>query len=135
MKRIIYIGIAGAAIMLSSCLGPQPEEILLPLTDIALTVKGDIQASFNPVTDQIGYNSERNEFRMTDDKIANWVILQCSATPTTEGQELTANLEYTTQNDVIKLNSLTFTVEKTSPEGLVWLWNKEKSIGIVIKLI
>ena len=123
MKRIRYIGIAGAAIMLSSCLGPQPEEILLPLTDIALTVKGNIQASFNPETDQIGYNSERNEFRMTDDKIANWVILQCSATPTTEGQVLTANLEYTTQDDVIKLSDLKFTVEKTSPEGLVWLWN------------
>lgn len=135
MKRITYIGIAATAIMLSSCLGPQPEEILLPLTDISLTIKGNMQATFNPETDQIGYNSSRNEFRMTDDKIANWVILQCSATPTTEGQELRGNLEYTTQDDVIKLSDLKFTVEKTSPEGLVWLWNKDKKIGIVIKVL
>ena len=135
MKRIIHIGIAAAGIMLSSCLGPQPEEILLPLTDISLTVKGSILVSFNPETDQIGYNSGKNEFRMTDDKIANWVILQCSATPTTEGQEIKANLEYTTQDDVIKLNDLKFTVEKTSPEGLVWLWNKDKKIGLVIKVL
>ena len=121
--------------MLSSCLGPQPEEILLPLTDISLTVKGNVLITFTPETDQIGYNNGRNEFRMTDDKIANWVILQCSATPTTEGQELSGNLEYTTQDDVIKLNDLKFTVEKTSPEGLVWLWNKDKKIGLVIKVL
>ena len=135
MKRIIYIGIAAASIMLSSCLGPQPEEILLPLTDISLTVKGNVLITFTPETDQIGYNNGRNEFRMTDDKIANWVILQCSATPTTEGQELSGNLEYTTQEDVIKLNNLKFKVEKTSPEGLVWLWNKDKKIGLVIKVL
>ena len=120
--------------MLGSCVGPQPEEFLLPLTDISLTVKGEIQMSYIPETDQIGYNSGRNEFRMTDDKLGRWMILQCSTTPDTVGQEINADLEYTTDNDTINLSNLRFTVEKTSPDGLVWLWNKEKKIGIVIKV-
>lgn len=135
MKRIIYIGIAAAGLMLGSCIGPQPEEFLLPLTEISLTVKGNIQMSYIPETDQIAYHSGRNEFRMTDDKVGRWMILQCSATPNTVGQEVTANLEYTTTKNIIKLNSLKFKVEKTSLDGLVWLWCKDRKIGVVVKAL
>ena len=135
MKRIIYIGIAVAGIMSSSCLGPQPEEILLPLTDIALTVKGDIQASFNPETDQIGYNSERNEFRLVDNKISDWVIFRSDAVPTDVGQKVKASLEYTSRSNIKTMTDLTFSVEKTAPDGTTWLWNKDKKIGIIIKVL
>lgn len=109
------------------------EDILLPRNEISLTVKGADQIIYDEESWQLGYNDERNEFRIVNDKLNNWVILQCDAVPSTVGQSVTAYLEYTTSNDTRKLNGLTFTVEKTSPDGLIWLWNDDRKIGVVVK--
>lgn len=119
--------------LLSSCDRFQPEELLLPKSDISLTIKGEDQIRYDQKTWQLGHNAEKNEFRAVNDKLTDWMILRCNATPSTVGQSVTAYLEYTTSNDTKKLNALTFTVEKTSPEGLIWLWNDDKKIGVVVK--
>lgn len=119
--------------LLSSCDRFQPEELLLPKSDISLTIKGEDQIRYDQKTWQLGHNAEKNEFRAVNDKLTDWMILRCNATPSTVGQSVTAYLEYTTSNDTKKLNALTFTVKKTSPEGLIWLWNDDKKIGVVVK--
>lgn len=133
MKRIYIICIAVTVALLSSCDRYQPEELLLPKSDISLTIKGEDQIRYDQKTWQLGHNAEKNEFRAVNDKLTDWMILRCNATPSTVGQSVTAYLEYTTSNDTKKLNALTFTVEKTSPEGLIWLWNDDKKIGVVVK--
>ena len=133
MKRIYIICIAVTVALLSSCDRYQPEELLLPKSDISLTIKGEDQIRYDQETWQLGHNAEKNEFRAVNDKLTDWMILRCNATPSTVGQSVTAYLEYTTSNDTKKLNALTFTVEKTSPEGLIWLWNDDKKIGVVVK--
>lgn len=133
MKCIYIICIAVTMTLLSSCDRFQPEELLLPKSDISLTIKGEDQIRYDQKTWQLGHNAEKNEFRAVNDKLTDWMILRCNATPSTVGQSVTAYLEYTTSNDTKKLNALTFTVEKTSPEGLIWLWNDDKKIGVVVK--
>ena len=133
MKRIYIICIAVTVALLSSCDRYQPEELLLPKSDISLTIKGEDQIRYDQKTWQLGHNAEKNEFRAVNDKLTDWMILRCNATPSTVGQSVTAYLEYTTSNDTKKLNALTFTVEKTSTEGLIWLWNDDKKIGVVVK--
>lgn len=133
MKRIYIICIAVTMTLLSSCDRFQPEELLLPKSDISLTIKGEDQIRYDQKTWQLGHNAEKNEFRAVNDKLTDWMILRCNATPSTVGQSVTAYLEYTTSNDTKKLNALTFTVEKTSPEGMIWLWNDDKKIGVVVK--
>lgn len=133
MKRIYIICIAVTMTLLSSCDRFQPEELLLPKSDISLTIKGEDQIRYDQKTWQLGHNAEKNEFRAVNDKLTDWMILRCNATPSTVGQSVTAYLEYTTSNDTKKLNALTFTVEKTSPEDLIWLWNDDKKIGVVVK--
>lgn len=133
MKRIYIICIAVIVALLSGCDRYQPEELLLPKSDISLTIKGEDQIRYDQETWQLGHNAEKNEFRAVNDKLTDWMILRCNATPSTVGQSVTAYLEYTTSNDTKKLNALTFTVEKTSPEDLIWLWNDDKKIGVVVK--
>lgn len=128
-------GIALTLMMLSGCVGPQPDEVLLPRTEISLTIKGDMIMESDPATCQIGYNSERNEFRLVNDKISNWFILRTGATPADAGQQVKASLEYTSQSSIKTLADLVFSVEKTAPDGTVWLWNKDKKIGIIIKVL
>lgn len=131
IKRLIYIMVLLTAA--TACVNNQIDQILLVRDDISLTVKGSSVMSFDENTCQLGYNSARNEYRVYDEKWANWYMLRCSVKPTSEGQTINADLEYTTDKDVKTLKGLEFSVEKTSSEGLVWLWNKDKKIGIVIK--
>ena len=130
-KRIIYI----LAMMLAAtaCIDNTLDQVLLVREDISLSVREQVLMSFDENTCQLGYNSARNEYRVYDENLANWYILRCSAQPTSEGQTVKADLEYTTEKDVKSLTDLEFSVEKTSSDGLVWLWNKERKIGIIIK--
>lgn len=89
--------------------------------------------SYSENTCQLGYNTARNEYRVYDESMENWFTLTCSAKPTSEGQKLKADLEYKTGNSTKSYKELDFSVERTSSEGLVWLWNKDKQIGVVIK--
>jgi hypothetical protein len=130
VKRLLYI--IGVALALTAC-RYDVEEVLLGRSDISLTIKDELLVSFNENTCQLGYNTDRNEFRVYDEKFANWFILKCSADPTSEGQKIKADLEYTTDKDVKSLTGLELSVVKTSPEGLIWLWEDEKKIGIIIK--
>ena len=135
MKLRNIAGIALTLIAIAGCVGPQPDEILLPRTEISLTIKGDLAMEFEPTTCQIGYNSTRNEFRLINDNLSDWFIFRSDAVPTNVGQEVKASLEYTSQNATKKLTDLTFSVEKTALDGTTWLWNKDKKIGVIIKVL
>lgn len=135
MKPRYFAGIVLTLILITGCVGPQPDEVLLPRTEISLTIKGETIMELDPATCQIAYNSDKNEFRLVKDNISDWLIFKSSATPRNVGQEVMASLEYTSQSNIKRLTDLAFSVEKTAPDGTTWLWNKEKKIGIIIKVL
>ena len=136
MKPRHIAGLALTLLLIYGCVGGvQPTEVLLPRTDISLTIKGEVQMTYDQKTCQIGYNDGTHEFRLINDKLTDWVIFRSDATPTDEGQKVTAYLEYTAADDTRKMEGLAFTVEKTAPDGHVWLWNEDKKIGIIIKTL
>ena len=129
-----YLYMAVAALALSAC-QPNVDEILLSRSDISLTIKGELQMAFSESTCQLGYNTGRNEFRVYDENLTSYFILRCAVAPTSEGQVVKADLEYTTAGGATTLSALDFTVQKTNSEGLIWLWNKDKQIGVVVKAL
>jgi hypothetical protein len=135
MKRRLSAGILLTIAIVTGCTGLHPEEILLPRSEVSLTVKEEVVMAFDPATCQIGYNSERNEFRLVDNKVSDWVIFRSDAVPTDVGQKVKASLEYTSRSNIKTLTDMTFSVEKTAPDGTTWLWNKDKKIGIIIKVL
>ena len=90
---------------------------------------------FVPTTCQIGYSSESYEFRLIDNNLRDWFVFRSDTKPTDIGQKVNAYLEYTSQNATKKLTDLTFSVEKTAQDGTTWLWNKDKKIGVIIKVL
>ena len=110
-----------------------PEDILLPREDISLTVKGEVMLTYDPMTFQLGYNEDRNEFRVFDDNVGNWFTLTCSSRPTGTGDTLSADLSWTTENSTKSRRGLQFSVERTDSDGKIWLWCNEEAIGIVVK--
>lgn len=133
MKKVFYIILS--AILLCGC-GPENEEIIiLERSEISLVWKGTIQVSFDQKNGQLAYNDKTDEYRVYDDKLANWFTLRCSEKPTTEGQILNADVSWTGNKSPMSYEGLSFIVKKVSDTGLIWLWNADNRIGIIIKNI
>jgi hypothetical protein len=131
MKRFLLI----AMILLFAAAGCNRydiDELLLKKEDISLTIKGEEYFSYKSETCQLGYNPQKNEFRVFDDNAGDWFRLTCSASPDTEEQTIKADLEYTTSDDNKILKGIEFTVKKTSKDGKIWLWNDPRKIGVVV---
>ena len=131
MKRLIFM-IAGL-LVLTGCNRYDIDEILLQREEISLSMKGQDVLKYSPDTYQLGYNAQTNEFRVFDDNMANWFVLTCDSRPSTEGQELTADLKWTSFNSTKTRNRLRFRVEKTDAEGHIWLWCESDAIGVIVK--
>ncbi len=130
MKKAIILMILVSAV---SCAPYDIEEILLPREDISLTIKGEDQFSYDPLTCQAAHNSTIHEYRVFDDKLSEWFIVRCSDRPSNEGQELTADITWTASSSTKTMNSLEFRIEKMEQDGRIWMWCKKKKVGIVIK--
>ena len=131
MKRIFVI----FAILFTAagCCRYDIDEVLLMRDDISITQKGVVMMSSDPVRSQTSHDKATNTYRVYDDLIADWFIVKCSERPDNEGQELTADVTWTTAKDTKTEKGLKFVVEKTDAQGHIWMWNKSKKIGIVIK--
>lgn len=131
MKKALIAIMAVA--LISSCCMYDIDEVLLKRDDVSITQKGNVLMSYDPLTCQMSHNHADNTFMVYDDTIANWFIVSCNTDPTTVGQELTADVTWTTRTDTKIEKDLKLTVEKTDQNGNIWLWNKSRCIGIVIK--
>lgn len=131
MKKILFMSII--LVIASGCSRFDIDEVLLPREDISITVKGKEIMSYDPLTCQMSHDRESNIYRIYDDMISDWFTVRCDAMPASVGQEVTADVSWTTPSDTKSEKGLRFTVEKTDIHGRIWMWNKSKSIGIVIK--
>ena len=118
---------------LTGCNPDFTENNLMGQSEISLIWKGAVQVTYNEHTGQIGYNDSRHEYRIYDDKLANWFTVRFSEEPLEEGQELSADVSWTGSKNPKTFNGLSFTVKKISQDGLIWLWNEREKIGIIIK--
>lgn len=132
MRKYTYILLA-SLLALTGCKCYDVDVILLEREDLSLTVKGELQYSYDPLTCQIGQNVTENEYRIYDDALSNWLIVKCSEKPTHEGQELNVTISWTTADDIRKENDLEFEVHKIDSKGKIWMWNNSKDIGVVIQ--
>lgn len=133
MKKALYL--LTSVLCLCGCRQYDIDEILLQREDISLTIKGELILSFDADICQIGHNDRKNEFRVYKDNLSDMFILTCSENPTSEGQTVKADLTWTSTDSIRKRSGLSFTVRKTSPEGLVWLWCDSERIGIIVKAL
>lgn len=131
MKRLIYIFLS--IFLIEACTPSFTENTLLEQSEISLIWKGTVQVSFNPATGQLGYNDSRKEYRVYDDKLADWFTVRCSELPSEVGQQISADVSWTGTQSPQKYYGLSFVVKQISQEGLIWLWNEDKNIGIIIK--
>ena len=121
------------SVCLAGCNRYDIDEILLQKVEVSLSIKGTDIIVYDPDRYQIGYNAEKNEFRVFDDDMAYWFTLTCESRPSTVGQELSADLKWTSPNSTKTRKGLEFKVKKTDTEGHIWLWCESEATGVIVK--
>lgn len=136
MKARKLAGItAAAAILLTGCVRSNfTEADLLGQEGISLYVNGEQILLYSPEKYQIGFNPDSREIRVSDDDMADYFILKFSGRlPENEGEQIEADLEYTTTDNLKQKKGIRFCVTRTDEAaGLIWLWDQSGKTGIVL---
>ncbi|MBR3096847.1 MAG: hypothetical protein IKH17_03090, partial [Bacteroidales bacterium] len=62
---------------------------------VSLMVKGKRVFTFDEGTGQLGYNKTLRQFRAGNDDMTSYFVLTCSEAPRSQGQEIRADLQWT----------------------------------------
>ena len=127
MKKLLMLILVFAAV---SCNRFDVDEILLLRNDVSLTWKGEEQFVYDPTSCQMGFNASRKEFRVQTDNLSSWFVISCSDMPSSEGDEIEADISWTGTTDTRSMKALKFKVEKVSSDGMIWMWCRSAKIGV-----
>ena len=90
--------------------------------------------SYNPLTCQYAFNTDRLEFRLHTDNMSDYFIVRLQEEPTGEDQVITAGLiRWTSRTgaDEVRKN---IALQVVKMEGdVVWLWNSRESIKMTAR--
>lgn len=133
MKRIIIL--LSVVLAVSGCYLADTLNFINTPAEISLTWRGEPQVTYESQSYQMGFNDHKNEYRIYEDRLANWFTIRCSEKPVEDEQILTADVTWTGRRSTKTFEGISFTVKKTDENGYVWLWNDSDKIGIIIKHI
>ena len=102
---------------------------------VSLMVKGKKVYTFSDGDGQLAFNRTLRQFRAGNDDMSSYFVLTCNELPREEGQELRADIQWTSGNSVKSSSGITLKVEKMDGTGLVWLWNAANKTGAVVKIL
>ena len=135
MKKYLYL-IASLVLVCTGC----KEKVEMDLgmyesEQVSLMVKGKQVFTFTEGDGQLGYNRTLKQFRAGNDDMTGFFVLTCSEIPRQEGQEVRADIQWTSGNSVKSSSGIILKVEKMDGTGLVWLWNAADKTGAVVKIL
>ena len=102
---------------------------------VSLMVKGKKVFTFDEGAGQMAFNRTLRQFRTGNDDMTSFFVLTCSELPREEGQEIRADIQWTSGNSAKTTKGITLKVEKYDGAGLVWLWNASDKTGAVVKIL
>ena len=134
MRKCLYI--IALVLLCSGCKEKVEMDLEMYNSDqVSLMVKGKKVFTYSEGTCQLGYNRDLRQFRASNDDMTSFFVLTCGELPRQEGQEIRAELKWTSGSSVKTSGGLVFKVEKYDDTGLVWLWNSADKTGAVVKIL
>ena len=136
MRKPVFLT-AVLLLLLSSCgekVEMDPE--MYDSHEISLMVKGKKVFNVAEGDRQLAFNPDLSQFRAGNDDMSSYFVLTCRELPRQEGQEVTADLRWTTGGNTVKSQkNILFRVEKYESTGLVWLWCATDKTGAVVRIL
>ena len=135
MRKYLFV-IALLALLCSGCRKKVEMDLEMYNSDqVSLMIKGKKVFTYTEGTCQLGYNPSLRQFRAGNDDMTSFFVLTCSDLPRQEGQEIRAEIKWTSGSSVKTSGGVTLKVEKYDGTGLVWLWNAADKTGAVVKTL
>ena len=136
MKKYLHI----LTLMVLVCAGCDKKKVEMDLDmynseQVCLMVRGKKVFTFDEKNGQLSYNRTLRQFRAGNDEMTSFFVLNCSQLPREEGQEIEADIQWTSGNSLKTSSGISLTVEKYDGTGLVWLWDAEDKTGAVVKIL
>jgi hypothetical protein len=134
MRKYLYI--IALLIICTSCKKKVEMDLDMYNSDqVCLMVKGKKVFLYDEGTGQLGYNRTLRQFRAGNDDMTGFFVITCSELPREEGQEIRADIQWTSGSSVKTSSGIPLRVEKYDGTGLVWLWNASDKTGAVVKIL
>lgn len=136
MKIRLLTYAAAAVIMLQACdRKHEPDPVFLSGDVPCVTVDGTTVISYNDEPwQQLSFSEDNKQFRMSNDQMSEYFVVECNALPETEGQKIRADVAYTKGLAVKHLENQEFVVKKIDGDT-VHLWCSKKKTGIIVRYI
>ncbi len=140
MKRITSMAaIALTALVTLSCEGSgfNEADFVTTITDVCLMVDGKTVMEYDNSIHQLAWSERDLQFRMMDDSVNNYFVVNLSKVPSEMGEQIQAEVLYTTNNSVRTVSG-TFNASKissTSSSTTIWLWNESADVAAVIQIL
>ena len=100
---------------------------------VRMEIKGYTTFKYDPYNCQIGFNREKNEFRVHTDNMSDFFHIRFEQMPSAEGQIVNGTVSWTTGDN---LHSKKTTFELVKLEGSkIWLWSPSTRIAAVVDVL
>lgn len=137
MRKFLYILLA--VIVMAGCdrktKEPETDPEIKSATQVFLKVKGNTVFKYSEGNTQMTCNEKLREFRAGNDDMSSFFVVTCSELPFREGQELRADLKWTSGSTVKSSTGVSFKVVGYESTGLVRLWCASDKTGAVVRIL
>ena len=110
MNRLAVVSLFLLSIIFAGCDPYKVDELLLQKEGVSLVIRGEVVFDYDGNRCQMAYNAQRCEYRVMDDDMAHYFVFRCDADLSDVGQEVTADLSYTTSSDIRVEKDLNLTI-------------------------
>ena len=137
MRKFLHILLA--VIVLAGCdrksKEPETDPEIQSATQVFLKVKGNTVFKYSEGNTQMTYNEKLREFRAGNDDMSSYFVITCSELPVREGQELRADIKWTSGGKEKPSTGINFKVVGYESTGLVRLWCASDKTGAVVRIL
>ena len=133
-NAILFLILPGLAALATSCQDTRYQNAFIQSENLCLQVGGKVQISYEGLACQKSFNRERKSFRVHSDNMSDYYQVVFETLPEQMGDIVNADLEWTTETDILTRKNLAFEVVRTEG-GTIWLWSKSARIGLSIQIL
>lgn len=134
MKRFLLILFCHIAVLTACNREADLRDSFSESEGVGLSVKGRKVFKYNALNCQSSFNRERCEFRLCTDNMSDFVRVRLSGIPAEKGQRLSADVSWTTSDNVDRKKDVGFEVIRCENDRF-WLWSSSSRIGIVLRVL
>ena len=136
MRNLIII-LASLSVLLCGCYRPDGFD-RDSLNDPAQRIifEGKTVLSYEPLTCQRSVSSSRLDYRIFKDDLSAYYTVSLGSLPKKGGQEISGcSVKWTGTDKLYSLSGITLKVKAINSDEIVWLWDEDDQLAIVLQLL